>query len=65
MSLVGPARSIVPVSQSERITAALRRNGVPVQLHIFPNEGHGLSNVTDVIALYRWMIAFMQQYTNR
>jgi dipeptidyl aminopeptidase/acylaminoacyl peptidase len=61
--VAGKNDTIVPVSQSERIAAALRRNGVPVQLHIFPNDG--ISNLTDLMATYRWMAAFMQQYAHR
>jgi dipeptidyl aminopeptidase/acylaminoacyl peptidase len=60
----GKNDTIVPVSQSERIAAALARNGVPVQLHVFPNEGHGFSNVSDLVTLYRSMIAFMQRYAS-
>jgi len=62
--VAGKNDTVVPVSQSERIAAALRRSGVPVQLHIFPNEGHGVSNLTNLMAIYRWMTAFMQQYAH-
>lgn len=60
--VAGQNDTIVPVSQDHRMAAALRRNGVPVQLHVFPNEGHGISNLRDLMALYGWMTAFMQQY---
>jgi dipeptidyl aminopeptidase/acylaminoacyl peptidase len=60
--IAGKNDTIVPVAQSERIAAALRRNGVPVQLHEFPNEGHGVSNLKDLMALDQWMTAFMLHY---
>ena len=33
--------SVVPASQSERLALALGERGVPVELHLFPEEGHG------------------------
>lgn len=32
---------VVPPSQSERMALALGERGVPVELHLFPGEGHG------------------------
>jgi len=32
---------VVPPSQTEAMAAALRRNGVPVEVRHFPDEGHG------------------------
>ncbi|MEB3318555.1 MAG: prolyl oligopeptidase family serine peptidase, partial [Cyanobacteriota bacterium] len=32
---------VVPASQSERMALALGERGVPVELHLFPGEGHG------------------------
>ncbi|HEY1727017.1 MAG TPA: S9 family peptidase [Candidatus Baltobacteraceae bacterium] len=63
--VAGKNDTIVPVAQSERIAAALRRNGVPVQLRVFPNEGHGISNLKDLMAAYQWMMAFVQQYARK
>lgn len=37
---------VVPPVQSERMTAALRDRGVPVELHCFPEEGHGFRDST-------------------
>ncbi|HEV3153161.1 MAG TPA: prolyl oligopeptidase family serine peptidase [Candidatus Baltobacteraceae bacterium] len=61
--VAGKNDTIVPVSQSERMAAAIRKNGVPVDLHIFPNEGHGISSLTDLMALYDWMTAFMDRHS--
>jgi dipeptidyl aminopeptidase/acylaminoacyl peptidase len=61
--IVGGANdTIVPIAQSRRIASALRRSGVPVELHIFANEGHGVRHVANLIAIYQWMIAFMHRY---
>ena len=32
---------VVPPEQSERMAAALQQRGLPVELHLFPAEGHG------------------------
>lgn len=32
---------VVPAAQSERLAQALAERGVPVELHLFPGEGHG------------------------
>jgi dienelactone hydrolase len=32
---------VVPPDQSERLALALGERGVPVQMHLFPDEGHG------------------------
>jgi dipeptidyl aminopeptidase/acylaminoacyl peptidase len=62
--VAGNNDTIVPVSQSIGMAAAIRRNGVPVMLHVLPNEGHGFSKLADLVATYRWMIEFMQRYAN-
>jgi dipeptidyl aminopeptidase/acylaminoacyl peptidase len=33
--------TVVPASQSERMALALSEKGVPVEIHLFPEEGHG------------------------
>jgi dipeptidyl aminopeptidase/acylaminoacyl peptidase len=33
--------AVVPPEQTERMALALRNNGVAVQVHLFPGEGHG------------------------
>jgi dipeptidyl aminopeptidase/acylaminoacyl peptidase len=32
---------VVPPEQTERMALALAGNGVPVEVHLFPGEGHG------------------------
>ena len=60
--VAGANDTIVPVAQSERMARALRQHGVPVELHVFPNEGHGIAHLDDLVAIYRWTLAFMQRY---
>jgi len=33
--------TVVPAEQTERMARALSANGVPVEVHLFPEEGHG------------------------
>jgi acetyl esterase/lipase len=33
--------TVVPASQSERMAQALSERGLPVEIHLFPGEGHG------------------------
>jgi pimeloyl-ACP methyl ester carboxylesterase len=33
--------TVVPPAQSERMALALEQRGVPVEIHLFPGEGHG------------------------
>jgi dipeptidyl aminopeptidase/acylaminoacyl peptidase len=37
----GDKDKVVPPEQTERMATALRANGLPVEVHSFPNEGHG------------------------
>jgi dipeptidyl aminopeptidase/acylaminoacyl peptidase len=32
---------VVPPEQTEHMAAALRANGIDVEVHLFPEEGHG------------------------
>ena len=40
---------VVPPEQTERMAAALRANGIPVELRLFAEEGHGFRNQTTQI----------------
>ena len=37
----GQQDKVVPPEQTERMAAALRTNGIPVEVQLFENEGHG------------------------
>ena len=63
--IAGANDTIVPVSQSRHLAAELGRHGIPVEIHVFPNEGHGVSNLTDLIAVYRFTLSFMHRYSSK
>lgn len=47
----GEDDKVVPKNQSEEIVAALQRNGVPYEYHLYPGEGHGFRK-TETIEKY-------------
>jgi dipeptidyl aminopeptidase/acylaminoacyl peptidase len=64
--VVGGANDpIVPILQSVHLAAELRRHGVPVELHVIANEGHGISHLDDLIAIYRFTLSFVRRYSGR
>lgn len=48
--------------ESEEIVAAARKNGVPVEYVIFPDEGHGFVKKENQIRGYTAVIAFLDRY---
>jgi dipeptidyl aminopeptidase/acylaminoacyl peptidase len=48
--------------ESDEIVAAARRNGVPVEYVVFPDEGHGFVKKENEIAGYSQVIAFLDKY---
>ncbi len=40
---------VVPVENSLLLASALVKNGIPIEMHIFPHGGHGLSLVNDIV----------------
>jgi dipeptidyl aminopeptidase/acylaminoacyl peptidase len=48
--------------ESEEIVAAARKNGVPVDYVIFPDEGHGFVKKENQIRGYTAVIAFLDRY---
>ena len=53
----------VPVAQAEEMASAARRNGVPVWLTVYADEGHLLptTRANNDFLFYTWML-FVQQY---
>ena len=45
----------VPCENSIRYYEALRANGIPSALHIYPEGGHGWADHTDFIYREAWM----------
>ncbi|HYN83069.1 MAG TPA: prolyl oligopeptidase family serine peptidase [Gemmatimonadaceae bacterium] len=48
--------------ESEEIVAAARKNGVPVEYVIFPDEGHGFVKKENPIRGYSAVIQFLDRY---
>ena len=48
--------------ESDEIVAAAKRNGVPVEYVVFPDEGHGFVKKENEIAGYTRVIAFLDKY---
>ena len=54
--------NVVPPEQTERMAAALRSNGIPVEVQLFEDEGHGFRNqVTQVQVLEETEAFFRRQ----
>lgn len=48
--------------ESDELVAAVRKNGVPVEYVVFPDEGHGFSKISNQIEGYGKMLAFLDRY---
>jgi dipeptidyl aminopeptidase/acylaminoacyl peptidase len=48
--------------ESDEIVAAAKKNGVPVEYVVFPDEGHGFVKKDNEIRGYTALIAFLDQY---
>ena len=53
---------VVPPEQTERMAEALRGNGVPVEVHLFPEEGHGFRNGATQIQVLEATEAFFRHH---
>jgi len=53
---------VVPPEQTERMAAALRANGVPVEVHLFPEEGHGFRNGATQVQVLEGTEAFFRRH---
>lgn len=52
----------VPLSEAEQITDALAKRGVPCQLLVYPDEGHGLAKLTNKLDAYPQALAFLREH---
>jgi dipeptidyl aminopeptidase/acylaminoacyl peptidase len=48
--------------ESDDIVAALKKNGVPVEYLVFPDEGHGFTKKANRVAGYRAILQFLDQH---
>lgn len=52
----------VPVSEAYQLVASLERRGVPHELIVYPDEGHGLAKLANRLDAYPRAIAFLERY---
>jgi dipeptidyl aminopeptidase/acylaminoacyl peptidase len=52
----------VPLSEAEQIKAALDHKGVPCELRVYPDEGHGLAKRANRVDAYPAALEFLQQH---
>jgi dipeptidyl aminopeptidase/acylaminoacyl peptidase len=52
----------VPVGEAVQITDALKKRGMPVELMIFDDEGHGLSKRKNRLVAYPAIVSFLDKY---
>ena len=53
---------VVPPEQTERMAAALQANGVPVEVYLFPDEGHGFRNGATQVQVLEATEAFFRRH---
>lgn len=55
----------VPVGEAKQIAAALDKRGVPVQLMIFEDEGHGLAKLKNRLKAYPAVVDFLDLFVKK
>ncbi len=58
----GEEDKVVPQNQSDEIVAALQRNGVPHEYHLYPGEGHGFRKTETIEKFYTSLEKFLKTY---
>lgn len=65
MVLHGTNDPRVPVGEAKQIASALDKRGVPVQLMIFDDEGHGLAKLKNRLVAYPAVVAFLDKFVKQ
>ena len=52
----------VKLAESETIAAAMEERKLPIDFVVFPDEGHGLSNPRNSLAMYALVEAFLEEH---
>jgi dipeptidyl aminopeptidase/acylaminoacyl peptidase len=52
----------VPVVEAEQVAASLKKNGVPVEFVLFPDEGHGFSKIGNRIRAAVLEVEWFKRY---
>ena len=60
----GQQDKVVPPEQTERMAAALRTNGIPVEVQLFENEGHGFRDQACQVEVLKKTEAFFKTSIN-
>jgi len=55
----------VPVSEAEQLVVALQRRGVPCELTIYEDEGHGLARLSNRLDAYPRALGFLDRALTR
>jgi dipeptidyl aminopeptidase/acylaminoacyl peptidase len=55
----------VPLSEAQQIVAALEARGVPTQLLVFDDEGHGVIKLKNKLVMYPIVVEFLDQHLKR
>ncbi|MHB1500602.1 MAG: alpha/beta hydrolase family protein [Candidatus Dormibacteria bacterium] len=55
----------VPLSEAEQLVAALRTRGVPCDLLVFPDEGHGLAKRANRLDAYSRALDFLEAHLGK
>lgn len=58
----GEEDKVVPQNQSDEIVAALQRNGVPHEYHLYSGEGHGFRKTETIENFYTTLNKFLKTY---
>jgi dipeptidyl aminopeptidase/acylaminoacyl peptidase len=52
----------VPLGEAEQIAASLRSRDVPCELHVYPDEGHGLARLANRLDAYPKAFQFLDRH---
>jgi len=55
----------VPVGEAKQIASALEKRGVPVQLMVFEDEGHGISKLKNRLKAYPAVVTFLDTFVKK
>ncbi|NIW39671.1 MAG: prolyl oligopeptidase family serine peptidase, partial [candidate division Zixibacteria bacterium] len=58
----GEDDKVVPRSQSDEIVAALEKNDVPHEYHLYPGEGHGFRKTETIEHMYKHIERFLKRH---
>ena len=53
---------VVPIEQAEEIVKQLKKNDIPFEYHLYPEEGHGFKKSENLYDFYQKTEAFMKKF---